>query len=1006
MDASATSLGKMIVELSGESAEYKAMWREAEAIAETSLGSITQLAKMTTLAVTATLAAIGTVAVAEFTKFDAAMVNSLAIMDNVSKQMRSEMEKTARDVAKTTTTSATEAATAYRYLASAGLTAQQAMGALPEVARFAAASSIKMETATALLTRSLAGLGLASKDAAEYQRNLIRVMDVMTTAANVADGDATDYAISLRTKVGASLRLLNKDVEEGVAVLMAYGKQGILAENAGEQLSQVLRDLQNAVNDNQLIWKQMNVAVYDAQGQMRPIVDIIDDLDRAMKGMSDKQKALALGMMGFQDRSVSAVKALFGTTASIREYERALRDASGATKEVADKQLESFSAQLAITRNRLMDVLLVVGEQLMPMVKEFNKLIGDSADAQSGFAEKAQLVADVVKTGLLVGIGVVADVWAGFNLIILEGQKIMIALAGAYKYASGIVQIAVLGAGAIVEAVFRGWQKLFVTVFYAIKIGFLEFGAWLNEKSIQIAEILNKILPKDRQYGKEWFAEARKQVISLSQDIVKAEAARANAMANTTNDNLAALQKAGAETAKFREEVLAGTDEFTQANLRIQKEIDDMISKGRPSDEIVKRWTDLTDEIKKTGNAATKTAGQVKDAATETGNSTNEVVNIFTRRSPEVLQLLKDIAYEWEAQAIALANLDKMYKDGAINLMEYARAKQSLNLKGAGQDQLETALFQVQRLDEALKKGIITINEYNAAFNRQIGGASPFMNLKDTRFSGADLNSPITGGMVSGQYEQEQLKNQLEVQMNLVRQYYDQKKSVEIEATESIEKEKQSVLKEMQENFATLQKHYTLLNAQGMVQIFQNSFDQLADFAKTVAGEQSGLYKAMFFMSRAAAAAMAAVNAFVAYTQALAYIPPPFNIPIANFALASGLAASAAILGTAIASFEGGGSLADGPRVGGMDGRGGKLIVAHPGEKIIDPKTSTGVDGLTVNINNYTDSSVDVQKRDDGKTVDIIIKKAVREVASDIRNGGGPVSAALETSYRVGRGKG
>jgi hypothetical protein len=39
-------------------------------------------------------------------------------------------------------------------------------------------------------------------------------------------------------------------------------------------------------------------------------------------------------------------------------------------------------------------------------------------------------------------------------------------------------------------------------------------------------------------------------------------------------------------------------------------------------------------------------------------------------------------------------------------------------------------------------------------------------------------------------------------------------------------------------------------------------------------------------------------------------------------------------------SFEGGGYIPDGPRSGGLDGRGGRLAMIHPDETIIDHKTS------------------------------------------------------------------
>src|SRR3990167_7965049 len=68
--------------------------------------------------------------------FEKAMTASLAIMGNVSTMMRREMAEAAREVGRTTAFSATQAAEAFYFLASAGLDAKQSIAALPTVTRF------------------------------------------------------------------------------------------------------------------------------------------------------------------------------------------------------------------------------------------------------------------------------------------------------------------------------------------------------------------------------------------------------------------------------------------------------------------------------------------------------------------------------------------------------------------------------------------------------------------------------------------------------------------------------------------------------------------------------------------------------------------------------------------------------------------------------------------------------------------------------------------------------
>ncbi|MFW6202558.1 MAG: phage tail tape measure protein, partial [Gemmatimonadota bacterium] len=133
-----------------------------------------RIGRTLTTRVTLPLAGMGAAAVKSFADFDDAMTQSLAIMGDVSDAMRQDMAEAARAVARTTTTSATDAAESYFFLASAGLDASQSVAALPQVARFAQAGMFDMSRATDLATDAQSALGLASEDAQDRRLPLDR----------------------------------------------------------------------------------------------------------------------------------------------------------------------------------------------------------------------------------------------------------------------------------------------------------------------------------------------------------------------------------------------------------------------------------------------------------------------------------------------------------------------------------------------------------------------------------------------------------------------------------------------------------------------------------------------------------------------------------------------------------------------------------------------------------------------------------------------------------------
>jgi len=329
------------------------------------------------LAVGAAAFAVGVKAVKDFGSFDDAMTKSLAIMGDISGTMRKDMEKAARQVGRTTKFSATQAAEAYFYLASAGLDAKQSIAAMPQVAEFATAGNFDLAKATDLLTDAQSALGLSVDDTIENLKNQTRVSDVLVKANTLANATVEQFSESLTTRAGAALKLVNKDIEEGVAVLAAWADQGVKGAEAGTRLDIVLRDLQTRAIENKEEFEKLGISVFDSEGNMKNMADIIGDLEGVMEGMSDRQKRATIQMLGFQDRSVAALLTLLGTSDAIREYEKDLRSAGGTTEEVAKKNLSSFNEQMNLLKSEIEDISISIGEKLAPKVGQLRDIIMD-----------------------------------------------------------------------------------------------------------------------------------------------------------------------------------------------------------------------------------------------------------------------------------------------------------------------------------------------------------------------------------------------------------------------------------------------------------------------------------------------------------------------------------------------------------------------------------------------------------------------------------------------------
>lgn len=423
-----------------------------------------RLGKGVTKSVTVPLAIAGAAVLKFGGDFEKAMTTSLAIMGNVSDKMKKQMSDTAREMSKKTTQSATQLAEAYFFLASAGYDAAKSINALPIVTRFATAGQFEMSLATDLLTDALSALGLAVEDTAQNEANLIEVSDVLVKANTLANASVQQFSESLTNRAGAALKILGKTVQEGVAVLAAYADQGVKGAEAGTQLGIVLRDLQKAAINNGKAFKNNKINVFDAAGEMRNMADVIGDLENGLEGMSDKQKKATLSTLGFQEKSIASLLTLIGTSEKIRDYEKALSSAAGTTEEVSKKQLQNFNDQLAMVKNRLIDVGISLSMDLLPVIK--NRVI----PAVEGFVEKIQGMIDgfrnldpFVKSMILKFVGFVAVAGPvllimGKMITLVAGLTFQIKLLTAVLFGNPFV-IATVAIVALGTAVFKATKR-------------------------------------------------------------------------------------------------------------------------------------------------------------------------------------------------------------------------------------------------------------------------------------------------------------------------------------------------------------------------------------------------------------------------------------------------------------------------------------------------------------------------------------------------------------------
>ena len=208
------------------------------------------------------------------------------------------------------------------------------------------------------------------------------------------------------------MKSFNKDVEEGVAVLAALADQGIKAQLAGSALSRIMLLLSQAQLKNKEALERYNIELFDSQGKMRNLADIIESLENAFVGMSDEERIAALAAIGFRTKVQAVILPLLGSSEAIRQFEKDLRSAGGTTKEVADNQMTPFQkgwAKLTASVTQFSATIMTV---LGPALNVLFRSISGLLRVFSGLAKIISLLPKWMQIATVSAVGLSVSLWA------------------------------------------------------------------------------------------------------------------------------------------------------------------------------------------------------------------------------------------------------------------------------------------------------------------------------------------------------------------------------------------------------------------------------------------------------------------------------------------------------------------------------------------------------------------------------------------------------------------
>jgi len=268
----------------------------------------------------------------------------------------------AKELGKTSKFTMTDIASGMEFLARAGFETNEIISAMDGVVALASSQVMDLGRAADITSNILTGMGLEAGEAG-------RVADVLAQTAASANvnvemlGESFKYAAPLAAAAGWS-------IEETAAAIGKMGDAGIQGSMAGTALRFAI---------SELIGESDNFK--DKLGELGMKMDDLKGPDGQLLGMAE--------VMGvFEDKGFGAAEmlTLFGKRAGpalailleqgedgLADFTAALEASEGAAQRMADIQLDTFSGQLTVLQGSWELLLVTIGEDMMPILKNLLK---------------------------------------------------------------------------------------------------------------------------------------------------------------------------------------------------------------------------------------------------------------------------------------------------------------------------------------------------------------------------------------------------------------------------------------------------------------------------------------------------------------------------------------------------------------------------------------------------------------------------------------------------------
>ena len=332
---------------------------------------------------------VGAAIVKSFMDFEQQMARVKAVGDPFGQSTlgAKRMHDAALEVGAAYGFTANEVGSAMEELAKAGVKTDQILGGVLDSAlTLAAAGSIGLADAAKHLAVIQSQFGLGVEDST-------RIADQLAKAANATVSGVNEMATSL-SYVGPVAHSMGMSLEDTVATISLFNQAGLDADMAGTTLRGLLTSLTSPSHLAAMEMAGLNIQLYNADGRMKNVYEIADELKTSMDGLSDSEKSYAIGKIASNAQLQGMLILMKGGGKAIDNMRKVIL-AQASAEEVAKAKTASFTGEVNKLIAALDTASIKTMEKLIPALEPLVIHLKDTATwfGELGGAAQLALVA-------------------------------------------------------------------------------------------------------------------------------------------------------------------------------------------------------------------------------------------------------------------------------------------------------------------------------------------------------------------------------------------------------------------------------------------------------------------------------------------------------------------------------------------------------------------------------------------------------------------------------------